>query len=101
MCPSTKAAHRFVRLVVRHRFLSLSELTALGWMPVIILLVGVSSTMLTVVLLARSWIRTDAHFGLLTGGAVGICGASASIAMSAVLPQGNDNEQQTLLTSSA
>jgi uncharacterized integral membrane protein (TIGR00698 family) len=78
--------------------ISLSELTALGWMPVIIVLVGVSSTMLVGVLLARSWIRTDAHFGLLTGGAVGICGASAAIALSAVLPQGKGNEQQTLLT---
>lgn len=78
--------------------ISLAQLTALGWMPVIIVLIGVSSTMLIGVLLARSWIRTDAHFGLLTGGAVGICGASAAMALSAVLPQNKDNEQQTLLT---
>ncbi|UUZ77925.1 putative sulfate exporter family transporter [Polaromonas sp. P1(28)-13] len=79
--------------------ISLAQLTALGWwITVIIVLIGVSSTMLIGVLLARSWIRADAHFGLLTGGAVGICGASAAMALSAVLPQNKDNEQQTLLT---
>ena len=34
-------------------------------------------------------------FGLLTGGAVGICGASAALAIAAVLPRGRDSAQHT------
>jgi uncharacterized integral membrane protein (TIGR00698 family) len=41
----------------------------------------------------RSW-----HYGALTGGAVAICGASAALAISAVLPKNKISEQDTLLT---
>ena len=41
----------------------------------------------------RSW-----HYGALTGGAVAICGASAALAISAVLPKAKISEQDTLLT---
>ena len=41
----------------------------------------------------RSW-----HYGALTGGAVAICGASAALAISAVLPKSKISEQDTLLT---
>jgi uncharacterized integral membrane protein (TIGR00698 family) len=36
--------------------------------------------------------------GLLSGGAVGICGASAALAIAAALPQTKENERFTLLT---
>ena len=44
-------------------------------------------------LAGRSW-----HYGALTGGAVAICGASAALAISAVLPKSKISEQDTLLT---
>ncbi len=41
----------------------------------------------------RSW-----HFSLLTAGAVGICGASAALAISSILPKNDISERNTLLT---
>jgi uncharacterized membrane protein YadS len=38
------------------------------------------------------------HHGILSGGSVAICGASAALAISAVLPQTKENEKFTLLT---
>lgn len=39
---------------------------------------------------------TGTPFGLLTGGAVGICGASAALAIAAVLPRGRGGENDTV-----
>ena len=47
------------------------------------------------------WARVfgcDRHLGLLTGSAVGICGASAAMAVSAVLPESEARQRQTLFT---
>ncbi len=44
-------------------------------------------------LLGRGW-----RFGLLTGGAVAICGASAAIAISAVLPKNEHSERNLIFT---
>ncbi len=41
-------------------------------------------------------LRSD--FGVLTGGAVAICGASAALALSSVLPRHERSEEQTLVT---
>lgn len=49
--------------------------------------------MLGAKLAGRDW-----HYGALTGGAVAICGASAALAISAVLPKSKISEQDTLLT---
>ncbi len=48
------------------------------------------------IVLARMMKRPTAE-GVLTGGAVAICGASAALAISSVLPQSKDNERFTLL----
>ena len=48
-------------------------------------------------LLARA-ARLDAAFGILTGGAVAICGASAALAIAAVLPKGPNHERDTVMT---
>lgn len=42
--------------------------------------------------------RLDAAFGVLTGGAVAICGASAALAIAAVLPKGPTHERDTVMT---
>lgn len=44
-------------------------------------------------LLGRGW-----RFGILTGGAVAICGASAALAISSVLPKNEHSERNTIFT---
>lgn len=60
-------------------------LTGLGLQPFLIVLSGVVVTILFSVGLARIMRQTIA-FGFLTGGAVAICGASAAMAIAAILP---------------
>jgi uncharacterized integral membrane protein (TIGR00698 family) len=40
----------------------------------------------------------DKRFGMLTGGSVGICGASAAMAIAAVMPDTKNKDRDTLLT---
>lgn len=77
--------------------MSLEAMLAAGWVPTlgVIALVGLTvATGLTLARLAsRSW-----AFGMLTSGAVAICGASAALALAAVLPKSAKSEEQTLVT---
>ena len=77
--------------------LSLGDVAALGLGSVVSLVGLVAATigfgMLLAPLLGRRW-----RFGLLTGGAVAICGASAALAIAAVLPRRDDLERDTLFT---
>ncbi|TXL68203.1 YeiH family protein [Zeimonas arvi] len=77
--------------------IGLEQIAALGLMPAAIVVIAVAGTILFGWLLARLLGRKAAD-GLLTGGAVAICGASAALAISAVLPQGKDHQRFTLLT---
>ncbi|RBP48579.1 YeiH family protein [Arenicella xantha] len=74
-----------------------SDLTSLGWQTLAVLAVGVLSTITFGYVLARAT-GMSRHFGILTGGAVGICGASAALAISSVLPPSPSRERDTLLT---
>ena len=58
---------------------------------------AVAFTMAIGVLIAR-WMGFKVFFGLLTGGAVGICGASAALALSAAMPQHPLKDKATLFT---
>jgi uncharacterized integral membrane protein (TIGR00698 family) len=77
--------------------LSLSEIASLGAGSLFAVAGLLASTIafgiLVAPLLGRRW-----RFGLLTGGAVAICGASAALAISAVLPRRGDLEKDTLFT---
>jgi uncharacterized integral membrane protein (TIGR00698 family) len=73
------------------------QMTSLGPAPLVIVLLAVTSTILIGCGVAFCIGRSRAE-GLLSGGAVAICGASAALAISAVLPRTKDNEQFTLLT---
>ena len=77
--------------------LTMDDLTALGWGPIVMVFTAVITTMLVGVLLARV-LNVDLKVGILTGGAVGICGASAAMAISSALPQGPETKRQTLFT---
>ncbi len=77
--------------------LTLDDVAALGWVPVALVVTAVVATLLSGVLLARL-LGCSRQLGVLTGGAVAICGASAAMAISSVLPHGPDSKRQTLFT---
>ncbi len=93
-CSSTLLRVGIALLGVR---MSFGELAALGLAPLLIVAAAVSSTILFGLLLARLLGRPHSE-GLLAGGAVAICGASAALALSALLPRTRENERFTLLT---
>ena len=76
--------------------ISLAQILALGWLPIVIVPLGVVTTVGLGILLARRFGLSRA-FGLLSGGAVGICGASAALALSAAMPA-RVRERETVLT---
>jgi len=77
--------------------ISFDAVTGLGLGPIILVIVGVILTMGLGLLLSK-FMKFDSSFGCLTGGAVAICGASAAMALSSVLPQGPDQERDTIFT---
>lgn len=77
--------------------IAFGDLAALGWKTALLLVVAIASTILIGIVLARA-MGLQKRFGVLTGGAVGICGASAAMAVSAVLPDGKNKDRDTLLT---
>ncbi|HEX6929188.1 MAG TPA: putative sulfate exporter family transporter, partial [Gammaproteobacteria bacterium] len=77
--------------------ISFTQILALGVTPVMIALVAVPATILFGLLLARRLGMTKSQ-GVLTGGAVAICGASAAMAIAAVLPERRESEQQLIFT---
>lgn len=77
--------------------LTIDHVVTLGWKTVVALLVAVSLTMALGLLLARLF-KVQASLGLLIGGATAICGASAALAISSVLPKSAHLERDTTLT---
>ncbi|MEQ1724310.1 MAG: putative sulfate exporter family transporter [Sphingopyxis sp.] len=73
------------------------QVMALGWMPVAMVVGVVTLTIGVSVLLARA-MGFNPLFGLLSGGATAICGASAAMALAATLPAHEKKEQATLFT---
>lgn len=77
--------------------ISAGQIAELGAMPVLLVPAIVLATILFGRYLAAPMGLT-VNQGVLTGGSVAICGASAALAISAVLPQGKDHERDTLFT---
>lgn len=77
--------------------ITLEHIRSLGTAPLLLAMAGVFATIGFGVLAARV-LKRSLPEGLLTGGAVAICGASAALAISAVLPKTADSQRQTLLT---
>jgi uncharacterized integral membrane protein (TIGR00698 family) len=71
----------------------------LGYGPLLLTVMGVSLTIGFGMLLART-LGLKRDFGLLTGVSVGICGASAALAIASILPRGKDgiSERDTIFT---
>lgn len=77
--------------------IAFGDLVALGWKTALLLIIAIFSTIAFGLLVARAF-GLQKRFGVLTGGAVGICGASAAMAISAVLPDSKDKDRDTSLT---
>ena len=73
------------------------QVLALGWRPVLGVAAAVVATIVVGVVAARA-LGFSRLFGLLTGGAVAICGASAALALAAALPAHAQKERATLFT---
>ena len=77
--------------------ITLTEILDLGWVPILIVVTSVTCTIGFGVLLSRR-LGLGRDFGLLSGGATAICGASAAMAISAALPPHKNAERDTLFT---
>src|SRR6056297_280162 len=77
--------------------ISVEMLTSLGWGMIGLLVAGVVATILFGVGLARL-IGQGPRFAILTAGSVAICGASAAMAIAAVLPKDDRSERNLLFT---
>jgi uncharacterized integral membrane protein (TIGR00698 family) len=77
--------------------IAFGDLAALGWQTALLLVVAIVSTIGIGIVLAKA-LGLQKRFGVLTGGSVGICGASAAMAIAAVLPDSKDKDRDTLLT---
>ena len=73
------------------------QIAAMGWQPVVLVVVSVALTIAVSMGAARLF-GFRGRFGLLTGGATAICGASAAMALSAALPNHVLKERATLFT---
>lgn len=80
--------------------ITLAQITALGVLPIAMVVLSVALTIALGILLARL-LGYRNRFGVLTGGAVAICGASAAMAIAAVMPahaEDNVKERATIFT---
>ncbi len=73
------------------------EVMDLGWSVVALIMGGVVATILVGGLIGRAFGLRGDH-SVLSAGAVGICGASAALAIASVLPSHKDHERNTILT---
>lgn len=77
--------------------ITFEQIAGLGWEPVLLVVGSVAVTILVSMAAARL-MGFNVLFGLLSGGATAICGASAALALSAALPAHPGKERATLFT---
>jgi uncharacterized integral membrane protein (TIGR00698 family) len=77
--------------------ITVGQIVELGWQPVAIVVLSVVLTIAVSMLVARL-MGFQSLFGLLSGGATAICGASAALALAAALPNHPLKERATLFT---
>lgn len=93
---SSKAILRFGVALLGAR-ITASQILGLGITPIVTVVLAVVSTILLGAFLSKR-LGLRQGFGVLSGGAVGICGASAALAIASVLPRDKDGERDTILT---
>jgi uncharacterized integral membrane protein (TIGR00698 family) len=77
--------------------ITLEQIAALGWKPAALVVISVVVTILVSMVAARA-MGFQRLFGMLTGGATAICGASAALALAASFPHHPQKERATLFT---
>jgi uncharacterized integral membrane protein (TIGR00698 family) len=77
--------------------ITVGQIAELGWGPVAIVVISVVLTIGVSMVVARA-MGFNTLFGLLSGGATAICGASAALALAAALPNHPQKERATLFT---
>ena len=77
--------------------ITLEQIAALGWKPFALVVILVVVTIGVSVVAAKA-LGFQRLFGMLTGGATAICGASAALALAAALPNHPQKERATLFT---
>lgn len=77
--------------------ISVGDFMEFGWRGMISTAALVLTTIVSGLLIAR-FFQKSWRFGLVSGGAVAICGASAALAISAVVSKGKSDESDTLFT---
>ncbi|MDP3747666.1 MAG: putative sulfate exporter family transporter [Phenylobacterium sp.] len=76
--------------------ITIEQIMSLGWTPIVMVVVGVTTTLGLGLVLGRL-LRLGPSFGLLSGGSVGICGASAALAIASILPKTKESERDVIL----
>ncbi|MFL5296661.1 MAG: YeiH family protein [Phenylobacterium sp.] len=76
--------------------ITVEQIVALGPVPIAMVVAGVTTTLLVGLGLARL-LGLSRAFGALSGGSVGVCGASAALAIASVLPKTKESERDVIL----
>ena len=76
--------------------ITFADIAEIGLSTGLMLIIAVSATVCLGYFLAKL-LKLSPDFGLIAGGSVGICGASAALAVASVLPKTKENERFTLL----
>ena len=76
--------------------ITVTQIAALGWITAAVVVSAVLSTIAIGIVLARRLGLSPAQ-GLLSGGATAICGASAALALAAVLPRSREQDRFTIV----
>jgi uncharacterized integral membrane protein (TIGR00698 family) len=77
--------------------ITVEQIGALGWYNGALIVVAVALTIAFGAFAARL-LGVSRRFGILTGGATAICGASAAIAIASVLPRDDNSERELVFT---
>lgn len=77
--------------------ITLDQFLSLGIGVIAMIATSVAATLVLGIVLAKL-LKLDWRIGLLTGGAVGICGAAAALTIAALLPRTDENARWTLFT---
>ncbi|QCY09549.1 putative sulfate exporter family transporter [Pseudomonas sp. MPC6] len=93
---SAKAVLRFGIGLLGAR-ITIEQLLGLGITPIAIVLVAVPAT-IGFGILCGKWLKLGRSQSVLAGASVGICGASAALAVASVLPQSKDAEKNLIFT---
>ncbi len=75
--------------------ITVDQVVGLGWSPIVWVAAGVFLTIAFGAVMNKIMGRT-VRFGILSGGSVGICGASAALAISSVMPKDDRLERNTI-----